>query len=269
LVAARIVFPLSDANPTLRTPVVTIGLLVLTVAVWVLGQGAGIEPDRLAASICNYGMVPGEITRLAPLGLSVPMGGEWVCSIDDWAINSATPVTSMFLHGSWAHLIGNCLFLWVFGNNIEDSMGRGRFVVFYLLCGLVAAAAHVAVSPSSPVPTVGASGAVSGTLGAYLLLYPRVQVKMLIPILLFPWIVHVRAWVVLIWWFFWQVVSGLPQLTSLRTDVSGGVAVWAHIGGFVAGLLLVRLFQNRSLVAKRVTPLGGVRAVDGSPWGAP
>lgn len=259
-------FPLSDENPTLRTPVVTIGLLVVTVGVWVLGQGAGVVGERLVASICNYGMVPGEITRLAPLGLAVPMGGNWVCAVDDWAINIATPLTSMFLHGSWPHLIGNCLFLWVFGNNVEDSMGRARFVIFYLLCGLVAAAAHVAVSPASPVPTVGASGAISGTLGAYLVLYPRVHVKMLIPIIIFPWIVKVRAWVVLIWWFFWQVASGLPQLTTLRTEVSGGVAVWAHIGGFVAGLLLVRLFQDRSLVTERTTPPGGVRAAEAWPW---
>src|SRR5688572_19927782 len=163
-------------------------------------------------------------------------GREWVCTIDDWKFNYLTPITSMFLHGSWPHLIGNCLFLWVFGNNVEDIMGRFRYLVFYLICGLAAAAAHIAFSPASPVPTVGASGAISGALGAYLVLYPKVHVKILIPILIYPWIIHVRAWFTLLWWFFWQVISALPSLTSIRSEVSGGVAFWAHVGGFVAGV---------------------------------
>ncbi|MGQ0767119.1 MAG: rhomboid family intramembrane serine protease [Gemmatimonadota bacterium] len=239
--------PISDDNPTFRTPWMTLLILGITVAVWFMSQGAGIDSDALAASICNYGMVPGELTRQAPLGLAIPMGGPWVCVVDDLPVNVVTPITSMFLHGSWPHLLGNCLYLWVFGNNVEDSMGRGRFLVFYLLCGLVAAAAHVAVQPASPVPTVGASGAISGTLGAYLVLHPRAHVKTIIPILIFPWIVSVRAWVILIFWFVWQVLSGLPELMAVRPEVSGGVAVWAHIGGFVAGLALIRVFRNPSL----------------------
>lgn len=230
-------------------------ILAATLAAWFVVQGGGFDAFKLAASVCDYGMVPGEVSRQAALGTQVPMGQHngqfWACSVDGEPINVLTPLTSMFLHGSWAHLLGNCLFLWVFGNNIEDSMGRVRFLVFYVLCGLVAAAAHIMFSPTSPIPTVGASGAISGTLGAYLLLYPRVRVKVLIPIIIIPWIVHVRAWVVLLIWLGWQVLSGLESLGQLRSEVSGGVAVWAHIGGFVAGMLLIRLFVNRDFVDRR------------------
>jgi membrane associated rhomboid family serine protease len=252
--------PISDDNPTFRTPWMTLALLAVTIAVWIAQQGAGLDAGVLAASVCNYGLVPAELTGLKPVGYQVPMGGQWVCEVDNYAINWLTPITSIFLHGSWAHLLGNCLYLWVFGNNVEDSMGRGRFLGFYLLCGVLAAAAQMVVDPGSPIPMVGASGAISGTLGGYLVLHPHAHVKTLIPILIFPWIVSVRAWVILIFWFLWQVLSGLPQLMSLRSEVSGGVAVWAHIGGFVAGVLLVRLFRNPSL-----SPVGVPTAR--SPWG--
>ena len=171
--------PISDDNPTLRTPVVTIALLVALGAVWVFAQGAGFDPQVLAASVCNWGMVPGEITGRARIGSGVPLGQGMACLVDADPRNILTPVTSMFLHGGWGHLLGNALFLWVFGNNIEDSMGRLRFLVFYLVCGLAAAATQVAVDPGSVVPMVGASGAISGVLGAYLVLYPRVKVKVL------------------------------------------------------------------------------------------
>jgi membrane associated rhomboid family serine protease len=130
-------------------------------------------------------------------------------------------------------------------------MGPGRFLVFYLICGLVAAGAHVLVSPTSPVPTVGASGAISGIMGAYLVLYPRVRVNMLFIFIIFFKVIAIPAWLVLLWWFFVQVLSGLPQLSSMRPDVSSGVAVWAHIGGFLAGVVLIKLFENPRLVAKR------------------
>lgn len=245
-------FPLSDDNPTVRTPVTTYLLIGAILAVWVLVQGAGFDQNALAVSVCNLGMVPGEVTGRATLGESVPLGPGMACVVDDWAINRWTPITSMFLHGSWGHIVGNLLFFWVFGNNIEDSMGRVRFLVFYIICGLVAAAAHLAIDPSSPVPTVGASGAISGILGAYLILYPRVRVRMLFWFLLFIRVIPVPAWVVLLWWFIWQVVAGLPQLMTLRPEVSGGVAVWAHIGGFVAGVLLVKLFTNEELHRRRL-----------------
>jgi membrane associated rhomboid family serine protease len=245
-------FPLSDENPTVRTPVMTYVLIAVIVGVWFLVQGAGLDQQALAASICNLGMVPGEISRQAPIGTAVPLGPGMACVVDNEAINIWTPITSMFLHGGWGHLLGNLLFFWVFGNNIEDSMGRVRFLVFYLLCGVIAAGAHIVLDPRSPIPTVGASGAISGVLGAYLILYPRVRVRMLFWFLLFIRVIRVPAWAVLLWWFLWQVVAGLPQLMTVSREVSGGVAVWAHIGGFVAGVVLVKLFVNDELHRRRL-----------------
>jgi len=222
-------------------------ILATLVGVWVFVQGAGVNEVQLATSICNLGLVPGEITHIARLGTGVPLGNGMACIVDNDPINLLTPLISMFLHGGWLHLLGNCLFFWVFGNNIEDRMGHVRFLVFYLICGLVASAAQILSQPASPVPTVGASGAISGILGAYLMLYPRVRVRML---LLF-FIVSFPAWAVLLWWFGWQLLSALPGLMEVRPDVSSGVAVWAHIGGFVTGLILVKLFENPNLVARR------------------
>ncbi|HEX7055216.1 MAG TPA: rhomboid family intramembrane serine protease [Burkholderiales bacterium] len=229
----------------------TIGLLVLIGAAWVLAQGAGFDALRLAASVCNYGLVPGELTGGAPVGLAVPLGQGMACVVDREAINPLTPLTSMFLHGSWAHILGNALFLWVFGNNVEDSMGRVRFLVFYLLCGLIAAAAQVLLDPGSPVPMVGASGAISGVMGAYVVLYPTVRVNMLFIIFVVIRIIPLPAWLVLLYWFALQVLSALPQLAGAQGAVSSGVAVMAHIGGFVAGAALVKLFENRALVGVR------------------
>jgi len=241
--------PLSDDNPTLRIPVVTIGLLIALAAVWLFVQDGGLNPLALATSVCNLGLVPGELTGRAPVGMAVPLGEGLACVVDDDPINIYTPITSMFLHGGWAHLLGNGLFLWIFGNNVEDSMGRLRFIVFYLLCGLAAAGAQIAVSPASPVPMVGASGAISGVLGAYLVLYPRVRVNVLFIIVIFIQIISVPAYLVLLWWIAFQVISGLPQLKTV--DAAGGVAFWAHIGGFVAGALLIKLFENPTLMERR------------------
>jgi membrane associated rhomboid family serine protease len=244
-------FPISDDNPTLHTPWMTYVILALIFAAWVLLQGAGLDDSTLVRSICNLGLVPAELTHTRPLGFTIPMGEGLGCAIDDEAINWLTPLTSMFLHGGWGHILGNALFFWVFGNNIEDSMGPFRFLVFYILCGLIAVAAHIALDASSPVPTVGASGAISGIMGAYLVLYPKARVNLLFFFVIIVRIIPVPAWAALLWWFGWQVVAGLPQLSPVRPDVSGGVAVWAHIGGFVAGVLLVKLFENPVLVAKR------------------
>ena len=245
-------FPLSDENPTVRTPIATYGLILTILLIWVFVQGAGLNQETLAVSICNLGMVPGEITGQAPLGSGIPLAPGMACVIDDMSVNTFTPITSMFLHGGWGHLLGNLLFFWVFGNNVEDSMGRIRFLVFYLLCGVIAAASHVVLDPTSPIPTVGASGAISGVLGAYLVLYPHVRVRMLFWFLLFIRVFRVPAWAVLLWWFLWQLVAGLPQLMTVNREVSGGVAVWAHIGGFVAGVILVKLFVNDDLHRRRL-----------------
>ena len=243
--------PISDDNRTLRFPLVTIALLVAMGLVWVLIQGAGLSQTVLAASVCNLGLVPGELTGRAPIGEAVPLGRGLFCLVDRDPINYLTPVFSMFLHGGWMHLLGNGLFLWVFGNNVEDSMGRMRFLAFYLVCGLAAAAAQIAIDPASPVPMVGASGAISGVLGAYLMLYPRVRVNVLFIWVIFVQVISLPAYLVLLWWIGLQLLSGLPQLSSVRTEVSAGVAVWAHIGGFFAGFVLVKLFENPALVRAR------------------
>ena len=240
--------PISDDNPTLRTPVTTIALLALIGAAWLLLQRAGLDERALAASVCNLGMVPGEITGRAPLGLTVPIGDGLACVVDGEAVNWLTPLSSMFLHGGWGHLVGNALFLWVFGNNVEDSMGRLRFLAFYLICGFAADAAQVALDPSSPIPMVGASGAISGVLGAYLVLYPRVLVNMLFIFIVIVRIIPLPAWVVLLYWFGLQILSAVMELGS---PASSGVAFMAHIGGFVAGAALVKLFEDRRLVAVR------------------
>jgi membrane associated rhomboid family serine protease len=245
--------PIGDDNPTYRIPIMTYLLIAANVAVWVGVEHAGLDGRVLAARVCDLGLVPGEITRLAPVGQAVQIGEGLSCVVDRDAINVLTPLIAMFLHGGWLHLIGNMLYLWVFGNNVEEVMGRGRFLAFYLICGLVAAAAHIAADPSSPVPMVGASGAISGVLGAYLLLFPSVYVRMFV----FVFIVRVRAWAVLLYWFVLQAIGGLDQLNQLRPGVSSGVAVWAHVGGFVAGLVLVKFFVDPDLVTQRTQALQG------------
>jgi len=162
--------------------------------------------------------------------------------LDKYAFVPAHPhaiayLTANFLHGGWLHIIGNMWFLWLFGNNVEDSMGRGRFIVFYLLCGLAAAAAQVMSQPESAVPMVGASGAISGVMGAYIVLYPRVRVYTLVPLFIIFTTIALPAWVILGYWMLLQVAGGL-------SGQEGGVAFWAHIGGFIAGVVLVKWFAR-------------------------
>ena len=240
--------PLGDEHRTVRTPVMTYAIIAANILVWFYFQGAGVNEAQLAASVCNYGMVPGELTHLAALGTAVPLGDGMACVVDNQAINVFTPLTSLFLHGSWMHLLGNMLYFWVFGNNIEDSMGSGRFLAFYLICGLAASASHILVQPGSPIPTVGASGAISGIMGAYLILYPRVRVRMYFPPI---FVFRIRAWLVLILWFLLQLLGALPEVGTMRPEISSGVAFWAHVGGFITGVLLVKVFENPRLVAQR------------------
>jgi membrane associated rhomboid family serine protease len=242
--------PISDDNPTLRTPLVTMGILALLGVAWFYLQGMGLDPAVLAASVCNLGLVPAELTGAAPVGTYVQLGPRMACVVDAEPINWLTPITSMFLHGGWGHLLGNGLFLWVFGNNVEDSMGRFRFILFYLLCGLAAAGAQVMVAPESAIPMVGASGAISGVMGAYLILYPRVRVNVLFIIIIFIKVIPLPAYLVLLWWIAWQVIGGLPQFLAIER-AGGGVAFAAHVGGFLAGVLLVKLFENRERVHTR------------------
>ena len=241
--------PLSDDNPTVHPPVMTVLILLAIGVTWVVVQGAGFT-DQLVRSVCNLGMVPGELTGRAEVGSGVAITANLMCVVDAEPVNRLTPLLSIFLHGGWGHLLGNALFLWVFGNNVEDLMGAGRFLVFYLLCGLAAAASHVVVDPGSILPTVGASGAISGVMGGYLMTFPRVRVRMLFIFGIFFRVIPIPAWAVLLWWFALQVLAGLPQLAGVG-DLSGGVAVWAHVGGFVAGVGLIRWFRDPVLVARR------------------
>jgi membrane associated rhomboid family serine protease len=253
------VIPFKDENPTVLTPVVTIGIIALNTIVWLVVQGAGSEP-ALTRSVCELGLIPGELLGRVPAGTAIPMGRGVACVMTN-SPSLLSPLTSMFLHGGWFHLIGNMWFFWVFGNNIEDAMGHGRFVAFYLICGLLAAAAQVASGPSSPIPMVGASGAISGVMGAYLVLYPRVRVHTLIFLgIFFTW-VRLPAYIMLLFWIFLQFLGGLPALGGAGSG--GGVAFMAHIGGFVAGALLIRPFSKPELLAQHKRPMIEVHRWDG------
>ena len=247
-------FPYHDENETRRPAVVTYAIIAANVLVWLLVQGAGMGL-KLAWSVCELGLIPGELTGLLPPGTRFPMGDGLICLTDPGRQVSHI-FTSMFLHGSWFHLLGNMWFLWIFGNNIEDSMGRVRFVVFYLLSGVAAALVQVAVNPASGIPMVGASGAISGVMGAYLLLYPRVRVWTLVPIGFFLTSIALPAWTMLLYWMALQFLSGLVGLFGQE---QGGVAVWAHVGGFVAGLVLIKIFARS----------GDVTAHRGQAWRPP
>jgi membrane associated rhomboid family serine protease len=220
--------PLRDANPTNRTPVVTIALIVINVLVYLYEWLISAEPAQMMAFFDQWAIIPQQLTN-------------------NFTPEVITIFTAMFLHGSWLHLGGNMLYLWIFGDNIEDRLGPVRYIIFYLLGGIGATVAQVAVNPNSAIPNVGASGAIAGVLGGYLLLYPRARITTLV----FRFITQVPAYVVLGFWFVLQLFQGVGSL-SVPTDAdTGGVAFFAHVGGFVVGLVLIRPFligrsqQNR------------------------
>jgi membrane associated rhomboid family serine protease len=231
-------FPIRDENPIVRAPIATIALVGLNIASWVLVQGLGSH-GALTHSLCLYGLIPGDLLGTASPGISVPLGPDAVCVLDGSGA-LITPITSMFMHGGWFHIIGNLWFLWVFGDNVEDAMGVPRFVVFYLLCGLAAALAQVITDPDSVVPMVGASGAIGGVMGAYARLYPRARIHTLVFFGFFFTTFSISAVAMLGYWFLIQILSGLPALAGAST----GVAFWAHVGGFVAGLVLAGPFHQ-------------------------
>jgi membrane associated rhomboid family serine protease len=252
-------FPLRDENPHFLVPVVSYGLIAANVLAWTLWQGLGSAP-RLATSICELGLIPGELLQRLPPGTAFPLSPDAACVItSDPAWH--TTLTSMFMHGGWMHLIGNMWFLWIFGNNVEDSMGHARFLAFYLLCGLAAAAVQVLSQPDSGVPMVGASGAIGGVMGAYVMLYPRVRVHMLVIFGLIVRTIAVPASFMLGYWFLVQLLGGAASLGR----EGGGVAFWAHVGGFAAGALLVFVFRDPQLVARH--PARGWQRPHVDPWG--
>ncbi len=220
--------PLRDDNPAEITPVVTVGLIIACALVFLYQAILGMTTSG-EAFVYQYGAIPSVVFAYAEIPVEFGAVSPYFSLI-----------TSMFLHGGWMHLIGNMLYLWIFGNNIEDVMGHGRFLIFYALCGIVAALSHAATDPLSVIPMVGASGAISGVLGAYLLLYPRARVLVLIPLGFISQMIYVPAAIVLGLWFVIQVVSGGMSLGA----EGGGVAFFAHIGGFVAGIVLIGFFKH-------------------------
>ena len=219
--------PLHDDNPTEITPFVTVLLIGTCVMVFI--YQSFLPPGAEEHFVFQYGAIPAIVFGHATLQSEiVPIPAY------------ATLLTSMFLHGSWMHLLGNMLYLWIFGNNIEDVMGHVRFITFYVVCGVCAALTHAVIDPASAIPMVGASGAISGILGAYLLLFPRARVLILAP---YVGTTYVPAGVVLGLWFVMQVFSGGASLGTK----GGGVAFFAHVGGFVAGMLLIRFFKRSDI----------------------
>jgi membrane associated rhomboid family serine protease len=216
--------PIKDDLPIRSTPWITMGLIAVNLFVFLYEASLGAHVEQL---IVSYGAIPSVLMQNSPIP---PM----------------TVFTSMFLHAGILHVGGNMLYLWIFGNNIEDVMGPGRFILFYLMCGIVAVYGHAWVEPASQVPMVGASGAVSGVLGAYLLLFPRARVLTLLPLGFFTQMVHIPALWVLGFWIVVQLVNGLSSLNQV-----GGVAWFAHIGGFLAGMLLIPVFKKKERLISR------------------
>jgi membrane associated rhomboid family serine protease len=274
--------PLKDNLPTDHFPFVTVLIIAVNVAVFLLLQGPSLSGDQVETKpVVEYGAIPYRVThpgddctllrargqtvsqeRVVCEGMpeygtatdaprcsgapSLPLGGTDLCraSVDE-APPLLTLFSSMFMHGGWLHIIFNMLFLWIFGNNIEDSMGRGRFVLFYLLGGLAAIGAQIAVDPDSTVPTVGASGAIAAVLGGYMLLYPRARVLTVVFLFLFFTFIEIPALVMLGIWFALQFLPAVGQLATPELSGQGGVAYFAHVGGFVFGLVLIHLFAKR------------------------
>ncbi|MGI9510170.1 MAG: rhomboid family intramembrane serine protease [Geminicoccaceae bacterium] len=222
--------PIRDYNPTSRHPYVTISLIVICILVFLWQMT--LDPRSGQVIVHKLGFIPALLFGQATFGADGGLVPAWT-----------TLFTSMFLHGGFMHLAGNMLYLWIFGNNIEDVMGHGRFLAFYLICGLAAAMAQALPDMGSTIPMIGASGAISGVLGAYLLLFPKVQVQVIIPIGFFIMRKMPAGWLLGIWIAF-QVISGIASDAS-----GGGVAWWAHIGGFVAGMVLVHLFRQKATLS--------------------
>ncbi len=240
--------PLKDDAPRVGTPYVNYTLLVLNTLVflfqyWIGKQNPpaaasiafqlGVVPARLTVVLFNHGYVPWDLVSQLSTRYVPPMA-------------AILPLfTSMFLHGSWLHVIGNMWALWIFGDNVEDSVGHAWYLVFYLTCGVAAALFHTLLNASSTVPTVGASGAIAGVMGAYFILYPRARVLTLVPFF-FVFFMWLPAWIVLGYWFVWQFLSGAATSIGAHNGNSAGIAFWAHVGGFLAGMLLIKVFPART-----------------------
>lgn len=217
-------FPLRDTQPSYSKPVITVLLIVINLLVFLFE--VSLDPYSRNAFIAAYGLVPDQFDFLSVL-------------------------TSMFLHGGWMHVLGNMWFLWIFGDNIEDILGKGKYLIFYLLCGAAAGMTQVLASPYSRIPTVGASGAIAGVMGAYLVKFPHSRIYSLVTIIFFFTTVDVPAWIMLIYWFALQLFSGVGSIGYSHVSESGGVAFFAHVGGFLAGVVLINLMAPRERFSRR------------------
>ena len=220
--------PISDATPMRRFPLMNLTLIALNVAVFL--YELSLSPARLDQLIATWGMTPGPLLN----ALAHPTQASFAV----WA----TLITSQFLHAGWLHILGNMLFLWVFGDNIEDVLGHFAYLVFYLTCGIAAGIAQAVVLGASSIPAIGASGAIAGVLGAYIVLFPLQRVRILVPLFIIFWTVDIPAVLVIGWWFIQQFLYGAVALTE---TAASGIAFWAHIGGFVTGLVLILPFIGR------------------------
>ena len=213
--------PLRDVIPSRTTPYITVTIIVLNVLAWLFELA--LPPDVRTLFLQVYGVVPADF-------------------------HATTLITSMFLHGGWMHVLGNMWYLWIFGDNVEDRLGHGRFIVFYLLCGIIAALGQIAIDPGSTLPTIGASGAIAGVMGAYFVLYPRSRVLTLIPLIIFWEIIELPAIVLLGFWFVIQLFSAGTIAITASTG-GGGVAFAAHVAGFVVGMIGGLVFRKRQVSA--------------------
>jgi membrane associated rhomboid family serine protease len=226
--------PIRDDTPRFSTPYVTYFIIALNALVFLFELSVGAQSHRaLNGLMYQFGVVPHHF-ELALAGASRYSLPELMLTI----------LTSMFLHGGWLHIIFNMWFLWIFGDNVEDYLGHFFYLVFYLICGFAASFSHILLNAGSNVPSVGASGAIAGVMGAYLILYPRARVLTLVPLIVFFTFWWLPAWVFLGYWFVLQFLSG-TAMSIAETSQSGGIAFWAHVGGFIAGIVLIKLLPER------------------------
>jgi membrane associated rhomboid family serine protease len=227
--------PIRDDTPRFSTPFITYFLIIANVLVFIYELMIGAQSEAaLNSLISEFGIVPRVdvailtgSTHISPAAAIIPI------------------FTSMFLHGSWIHIIGNMWVLWIFGDNIEDYLGHFKYLIFYLASGLGAALLHIALNINSRMPSVGASGAIAGVMGAYFILYPKARVLTVVPLIVFFTFWHLPAWIVLGYWFLVQFLSGAATAIAATTQTTGGVAFWAHVGGFVTGIVLIKILPPR------------------------
>lgn len=222
-------FPLKDTIPSRRFPCITVTLIIINIVVFFYETSLGPYLEKF---LFIYGVAPRRFFWLSTLG------------VEGFVAKYLSIFTSMFLHGGWLHLIGNMWYLWIFGDNVEDSMGRLRFLIFYLLCGIGAALFHIYTHPYSPIPCIGASGAISGVMGAYYVLFPYARIITLVPVFFFITFIEIPAFFFLLFWFMIQFFNGAFSIAAPHAFYEG-VAWWAHIGGFICGVVLVFFFKKR------------------------